>query len=59
MKKIIEFLQGKKTYLVCAAALITALVAYLDGTMTVKEFVTAAFAALGGITLRAGVGKAE
>ncbi len=57
MQGIIDFLNGKKTYMVCVAAILTALVAWLNGALTLAQFVEAIFAAIGGITLRAGITK--
>jgi small-conductance mechanosensitive channel len=52
-----NWLAGKKTYLVMAGALVAALIGYADGAMSLKELLTAAFAALGTMTMRAGVAK--
>ena len=57
MAEIIEWLKGKKTYFVAALAILTAVVAYINGGIDVKQLVEAIFAALGGITLRAAVAK--
>jgi len=55
--KIRDFLAGKKTYLVCVAAVVTAVVAWSEGALTVPQLVEAIFAAIAGITIRAGVAK--
>jgi hypothetical protein len=55
--KILEWLQGKKTYLVCIAGILAAIIAYLSGEMTMIQMVEAIWAAVAGMTLRAGVAK--
>ncbi len=57
MNAIVDWLKGKKTYLVMISAAITALVSYLDGALNGKELVAALFAVLTGSTLRAGITK--
>lgn len=59
MSQTIAWLQGKKTYLVAAAALITIAVQYLDGSLDVAAASVAALNALGLATLRAGVAKSS
>ena len=54
-----SFLDGYKTYIVCAAAILTAVAAYLNKSISLTELVSAIFAALGGITLRQGIAKVE
>lgn len=56
---MLEFLSGKKTYIVAAAAILTAAGAFASGTMNAKELVEAIMAALGVSFLRAGVAKVE
>lgn len=51
------FLSGKKTYLVAAAGILTALAAYESGAITENELLLAVMNALGLSTLRAGVSK--
>lgn len=50
-------LEGYKTYLVCAAAILTAVIAYVNKTIGLNELISAIFAALGGITLRNAIAK--
>jgi hypothetical protein len=57
MSKILTWLQGKKTYIVAAAAILTAIGAYLTGTITGVQLVEAIFAAIGTVTMRAGIAK--
>ena len=57
MSKIREWLKGKKTYLVCAAAIIGVVVVWADGDMTNLDAIEAIVKAVFGITLRAGVAK--
>ena len=52
------FLVGKKTYLLMAAAALTALGSYADGALTLNELFTALLNAGGLSTLRAGVNTA-
>jgi hypothetical protein len=54
---MLNWLQGKKTYLVALAAILTAVVAWLNGAIDVVTLVQTIFAALGGAALRAGVAK--
>jgi len=51
-------LSGYRTYIVCALGLITAGAGYLDGDLTAQAAIAAAFAAIGGLTMRAGIAKA-
>lgn len=53
-----EFLKGKRTYLVAIAAICTAWAAYASGTIGLGEAVAATFAAVSTMTLRAGVASA-
>ena len=57
MTKIREWLKGKKTYLVCAVAILGVTVAWADGNMAAGDAIKALFEAIFGITLRAGVAK--
>jgi len=57
MDKIKAFLSGKKTYLVCAAAVLAAVVAYSQDQVTLIQLIEAILAAIGGMTLRAGIEK--
>ena len=57
MSGLVTYLQGKKTYLVLVAGLITALVTYLNGNMEIGEFVKSVFAIVTGMTLRDGISK--
>lgn len=50
-----DFLKGKKTYLVCIVGIITAIVGFADGNLSVAQLIEALFIAVGGMTLRAGV----
>lgn len=55
MSKIKEFLSGKKTYIVVAGVILTAVLNYYG--VTVPEWAWAALGALGLGALRAGVSK--
>ena len=57
MTKIKDWLKGKKTYIVCAIAILGVSIAWLDGDIAGGEAVKALFEAVFGITLRAGVAK--
>ncbi len=52
-----DWLQGYKTYIVAAGAILTALGAYLNGSISLSDLVSAIFAALTAMTLRAGIAK--
>ena len=52
---MIEWLKGKKTYLVCVAGILAAVIGYLNGEISMAQAIEAIFIAIGGITLRAGV----
>lgn len=54
---VIQFLRGKKTYIIAAGAILTSLGAWLGDQIGTNEFVISVFAALGLGTLRAGVTK--
>jgi hypothetical protein len=53
--KVIAWLQGYKTYVVCAGALLTAAGSYLDGAIDKKTLVEAIFAALAAASVRHGI----
>ena len=52
-----EFLQGKKTYIVAIGVVVAAVVAFLTGELQLADAVTRALEGLGLATLRAGVSK--
>lgn len=54
-----EWLNGKKTYLTAAAAIITAVVGWAEGSVSADVTVTAILGALSLMFSRAGVKKAE
>lgn len=56
-EKLREWLSGGKTYLICASAILTAIIAFINGNMEIADLVKAIFVALTAITLRAGVAK--
>jgi len=57
MDKVIEFLKGKKTYIVMIIGILTAIVGYVDGALPLAEFITAVLGAIGMMAMRAGVSK--
>ena len=57
MGNIIAFLQGRKTYLLSAIAILGAIVGYADNQLTLLQFIEAIMAALSISTLRAGISK--
>jgi hypothetical protein len=57
MTKIKDWLKGKKTYIVCAVAIVTVALAWSEGNVSDGEALKAVFEAIFGITLRAGVAK--
>jgi len=59
VKKIKEFLKGKKTYLFAVIALLTALTTWAEGGIGDVEFATAVFVALQTVFLRAGISNGE
>jgi hypothetical protein len=59
MQAILDFLNGKKTYLIAISGIILAIVGYASGTLTLPQFIEAVLAALGMSTLRAGVTKSS
>ena len=58
MNSLREWLKGKKAYLVCLAAILAAVIAWASGDSGTLDTVKMILAALGGITLRAGISKA-
>lgn len=54
-----DFLKGKKTYLLAIVAIITALVAWSEGTLNITELITAIFVAFQTMFIRAGVSKSS
>ena len=58
MATILTFLSGKKTYLTALAGLITTVVAYLDKTLTLAQFVAAVWVIAQTVFIRAGVNAA-
>lgn len=59
MSKVLDFLAGKKTYLVAVAIITTAAVAFFNGSATLGDAIKQALEGLGLAALRAGVAKAE
>ena len=55
--KIEQWLQGKKTYLVVVSALLGAVIAYLNGDLSLVQALQTIAAALGFGALRSGVSK--
>lgn len=51
---MVEWLRGKKTYILAAAALLAILVRYADGQLDAGSAVNEALVALGLVTARAG-----
>jgi hypothetical protein len=51
----IAWLQGYKTYVVCAGALLTAAGSYLDGAIDKQTLIEAIFAALAAASVRHGI----
>jgi hypothetical protein len=52
--QIIVWLQGKKTYLVAVSAILTALIAYLNSSISLSELIAAIYGAITAITIKAG-----
>jgi len=50
-------LSGYRTYIVCAGAILTAIGAYASKSIDLTTLIQSIFAALAGITLRAGIAK--
>ena len=59
MKKIRQWMKGKKTYFDARAGLLTALASWSNETITTLQLVEMIFTAVGVACLRAGVGKKE
>jgi len=57
MGNIITFLQGKKTYLLSAIAILGAIIGYADNQLTLLQFIEAVMVALGMSSIRAGITK--
>lgn len=57
IEKIKVWLQGKKTYLVSAVAILTALIAFANGALSILGLGEAILAALGLSTIRAAISK--
>ena len=57
MQNILVWLNGKKTYFLCFAAIVAAWAAYLQNSISLQDATQATFAALGGMTMRAAVQK--
>lgn len=57
LRKIQDYLKGKKTYLLAVVAVITALVAWSEGGLSLTELLTALFVAFQTMFIRAGVSK--
>jgi len=55
--KMQNWLSGKKTYVVCLVALVTAIGAYASGDMSLGDLIQAIFVAIGGMTMRSGISK--
>lgn len=55
--KILEWLKGKKTYIVAISTIVGAVAAYATGTIQVKEMIAAIVGAIMVMTTRAGVAK--
>ncbi len=51
------WLQGYKTYIIAGGAILTALGAYLSGSISLTELISAIFAALTAMTLRSAISK--
>lgn len=58
MNSLKAWLSGKKTYLVCLAAILAAVIAWTSGDSGTLDTMKMILAALGGITIRAGISKA-
>ncbi len=59
MGNIIIWLQGKKTYFIAFGAILTAVGAYLGGSVSLTELVSTVYAALGAMTLKAGQNRIQ
>lgn len=52
-----DFLSGKKSYLVSASGVITALIAYANGSLSLMQTIVVILGALGLTTIRAAITK--
>ena len=59
MTKIRNYLQGKKTYLVAAGAVIAVVIAWASGDLETPDAVRDIVAAIIAVTVRAGVEQAK
>lgn len=57
MEELLALLQGKKTYIVAAGIICTALGSFLNGDSTLVQAIVTGLEGLGLATLRAGVAK--
>jgi hypothetical protein len=57
MKNVLDFLKGKKTYIIVAIIALQALSSYLDGSINLAEAINQVLLGAGLGTLRAGVAK--
>lgn len=55
--KILEWLKGKKTYVVAISAIVAAVASYASGTIEVGEMIKLIVAAIMAMTIRAGITK--
>lgn len=55
MANVMAWLLSHKTYFVCVAAILTALVSWLNNAMDTGQFIAAVFAAVAVITTRSGI----
>jgi len=55
--KILEWLRGKKTYVICASAILGAIAAYVSNEIMLKEMIVAIVGALIAASTRAGITK--
>lgn len=59
LEKLKDLLSGKKTYLIGLGAILTALVAYSSGDLSIVQLVQSIVAAVMAMTIRAGVTKSN
>lgn len=57
MSKIKDWLKGKKTYIICAIAILGVAVAWSEGNLADGDAIKAIFEAVVGMTIRAGISK--
>ena len=57
MKKLLEWLKGKKTHISTAGLVLTGLAGLINGDVTLYEFLMIAFGGAGMSSLRAGLTK--